>query len=390
MKRFAISMLFLGALAMILSARPIAAQVSVSISIGGFYDELAPYGRWIDCRYGQCWVPGGVAAGWQPYSNGQWIYTEYGWTWMSDDPWGGNPYHYGTWTYLNRYGWSWVPGTVWAPAWVTWSYGSNFVGWAPLPPTIVFGASGYSGRAIVVNPSQYVFVPTNRFVGSNVASVRVSAQQNATIFRHTTHVTRFGVSGGIVRNTAIPVATIQHAAGVTIETRSIRDARATPRSIAAGSTGKSRHVAIVAPAREVKATAAARSRAGSQSTAPSKQKGRKPDVQREPGRAKPQRQERMAPKPQEASPGKSNGQAATRAPAHSRKEAPKKPGRAMAPAPQSRHDAAPAQPRQQPPARVEANPSAGRAPARAGKPASPKQGSKSKKPVKQEKDDKPH
>ena len=190
MKKLSITVLFLGALAMGFSAQPAQAQVSVSISIGGFYDELSPYGRWIDCRYGQCWVPARVKADWQPYSNGQWVYTEYGWTWMSDDPWGGNPYHYGTWTTLDRYGWCWVPGTVWAPAWVTWSYSNSYVGWAPLPPTVVLGVSGYAGSAVVVNSTQYVFVPMNRFVNTSVSSVRVSAQQNATIFRQTTSVAR--------------------------------------------------------------------------------------------------------------------------------------------------------------------------------------------------------
>ena len=235
MKRFAITTLLLGALAMVCAAVPAKAQVNVNVSIGGFYDELSPYGRWIDCSYGQCWVPERVSADWQPYTNGQWVYTEYGWTWMSDDPWGGSPYHYGTWTSLDRYGWCWVPGTVWAPAWVTWSYGNNYVGWAPLPPSVAFGASGYSGRAVVVSTTQYVFVPMNRFVGTNVNSVRVSARQNATIFRQTTAVTSFGVSGGIVRNTAIPVATIERAAGVRIQTHNISDARTTPRSMAAGS-----------------------------------------------------------------------------------------------------------------------------------------------------------
>ena len=49
----------------------------MNVSIGGFYDELAPYGQWVDCSYGQCWVPARVASDWQPYSNGQWIYTQY-------------------------------------------------------------------------------------------------------------------------------------------------------------------------------------------------------------------------------------------------------------------------------------------------------------------------
>jgi hypothetical protein len=254
MKSFAIRALFVAAAAIGLTASRAQAQVDVNVSIGGFYDELAPYGQWVDCSYGQCWVPARVAADWQPYSNGQWIYTQYGWTWASNDPWGGNPYHYGTWASIEGYGWSWVPGTVWAPAWVTWSYSNNYVGWAPLPPTVVFGASGYSGRPIVVRETQYVFVPTNRFVGGNVTAVRVPAQQSAAIFKQTRPVTGFAVSGGIVRNTALPIATIERASGGKIETQSIQSARTAPHAVAAGPAKWS----VVAPAREVKAAVAAR------------------------------------------------------------------------------------------------------------------------------------
>jgi hypothetical protein len=259
MKKLTMRALLLAIAAAAVSAQPARAQVDadVNVSIGGFYDELAPYGRWVDCSYGQCWVPARVAADWQPYSNGQWIYTQYGWTWASNDPWGGNPYHYGTWASIEGYGWSWVPGTVWAPAWVTWSYSNNYVGWAPLPPTVVFGASGYSGRPIVVRETQYVFVPTNRFVGGNVTAVRVPAQQSAAIFRQTQPVTGFAVSGGIVRNTALPMATIERASGRTIETQSVQSARTAPRAIAAGPAKWS----VVAPAREVKAAVAARPQA---------------------------------------------------------------------------------------------------------------------------------
>ena len=167
MKRFAIRSLFVRAAVIAVAAQSAQAQVDVNVSIGGFYDELAPYGRWVDCSYGQCWVPARVAADWQPYSNGQWIYTEYGWTWVSNDPWGGNPYHYGTWASIEGYGWSWVPGTVWAPAWVTWSYSNNYVGWAPLPPTVVFGASGYSGaRSSFERRSTSSCRPTDSSVGT--------------------------------------------------------------------------------------------------------------------------------------------------------------------------------------------------------------------------------
>jgi len=311
MKRIAVATFLLVALGTVIPAQQASAQVSVSVSIGGFYDELSPYGQWVDCSYGECWIPRGVAAGWQPYSNGQWIYTRYGWTWVSNDPWGGNPYHYGTWAFVDRYGWAWVPGTVWAPAWVTWSYSDRYVGWAPMPPTVTFGITGYSGRAVVVNEAQYVFVPTNRFVGTNVTSVRVEPQRNAEIFRQVKPVTRFEVSGGIVRNEAVPVATVQRAMGSKIETREISTANTTPRTLSSGGAGKSQHVAIVAPARDVKAAHASRQGAAPHAaqTEPQRhQQQAKPPQQQ----AKPQQQQQeqaKAQKQQQARPPQQQEQA---------------------------------------------------------------------------------
>ncbi len=400
MNRSLVTTLLLCVLAMVVPARPAHAQVDVNMTVGGFYDELAPYGRWIDCSYGQCWVPARVNADWQPYTNGQWVYTDYGWTWMSDDPWGGNPYHYGTWTSLDRYGWCWVPGTVWAPAWVTWSYGNNYVGWAPLPPNIAFGESGYSGRAVVVSPTQYVFVPMNRFAGANVTSVRIAAKQNATIFRQTTPVTRFGVSGGIVRNTAIDAATIQRASGVRIETRNISEARSTPRSLTAG-TGGGRRLAIVAPAREVKAAIAARPQAVSRAAAPSPEMGRRTQVN-QPGRSaapeprqaqgqtiarvpvKPERREQTAPKAHRASPAESRGQTAQAPVQHPSKV----PGRSEARSTAPGREAAPAQSRQGPAPVVHSQ--VRQAPARVAQQVPPNQGSKRAKPAEEGKSEEKH
>jgi hypothetical protein len=374
MKKFLITTLFLGALAMVFPAQPTKAQVEVSVTIGGFYNELAPYGRWIDCRYGRCWVPRRVARRWQPYTNGRWVYTEYGWTWVSRDPWGGSPYHYGTWTYLRGHGWSWVPGTVWAPAWVTWSYSDRYVGWAPLPPSIVFGASGYTGSPVVVSQTQYVFVPTNHFVDTDVTSVRVSAQESAAIFRQTRPVTHFGVSDGIVRNTGIPIETIQAATGSRIETHSISAANTTPHSVTAGG-GKSRQVAVVAPAREVNAAVATRPQKTSRPAPSSKaEKGGKAQVSHESMSARPEsrqestvpreaakpgRREPRAPKAREAQPAQSHGQAA---------------------------QAAPAERRQEPPPRAAVDPGARHAPAPAAQAAPPKQDPGHEKPAKKEKE----
>src|SRR5262245_58340146 len=123
--------IFLAGLVTFAGAQP--AQAAASVSFSYFHDSLAPHGRWIvTAQYGQVWAPA-VSAGWQPYVNGQWAYTDWGWTWVSADPWGEIPFHYGTWVWLSAQGWVWVPGYVWAPAWVTWAYTPDFIGWAPVP-----------------------------------------------------------------------------------------------------------------------------------------------------------------------------------------------------------------------------------------------------------------
>src|SRR5690606_12331744 len=69
-------------------------QVSFQI----FYDELSPYGDWVnDPQYGYVWIPY-VDRDFRPYvSNGYWVNTEYGNTWYSDYEWGWAPFHYGRW-----------------------------------------------------------------------------------------------------------------------------------------------------------------------------------------------------------------------------------------------------------------------------------------------------
>jgi hypothetical protein len=297
MKRIAATTIFLGVLGMVIPAPEARAQVSVSVSIGTFYDELSPFGEWVDCTYGECWIPRGVGAGWQPYTNGEWIYTRYGWTWVSSDPWGASPYHYGTWDFVDRYGWVWVPGTVWAPAWVTWSYSDSYVGWAPMPPKVAFGRAGYSGRPVVVNEAQYVFVPTNRFVGTNVTSVRVESRRNAEIFRQAKPVTRFEVSGGVVRNVAVPMATVQRAMGHRIETREIGTAHTTPRTVSSGGVGRSGQVAIVAPARDVKAAHASWQGAAPHAAKPHQQP-QPQNQQAQPQQPQPKAQQQHQPKTQ--------------------------------------------------------------------------------------------
>ncbi len=102
-----------------------------------FYDELSPYGNWIDYPdYGYVWSPN-VSSDFRPYAtNGYWVYTDYGWTWASDYHWGWAAFHYGRWFYDDYYGWLWMPGHQWAPAWVVWGNYNDYYCWAPLAPYV--------------------------------------------------------------------------------------------------------------------------------------------------------------------------------------------------------------------------------------------------------------
>ncbi|MBS1501327.1 MAG: hypothetical protein JST32_04650 [Bacteroidetes bacterium] len=102
-----------------------------------FYDELSPFGRWVDYpSYGYVWSPD-VGTDFDPYvTNGYWVYSDYGWTWASGYTWGWATFHYGRWFFDDYYGWLWVPGDEWAPAWVTWGQSGDYLCWAPLAPGV--------------------------------------------------------------------------------------------------------------------------------------------------------------------------------------------------------------------------------------------------------------
>ncbi len=71
-----------------------------------FYDQLDPYGTWVEYQnYGYVWMPD-VDQGFIPYgTDGHWVFTDNGWTWVSDYSWGWAPFHYGRWAYDDTYGW---------------------------------------------------------------------------------------------------------------------------------------------------------------------------------------------------------------------------------------------------------------------------------------------
>ncbi len=162
---------------------PAYAQVS-----GEFQEALEQYGEWRrHPRFGDVWVPTGLARDWRPYEVGHWVYTEeWGWYWVSDDQegdWGWVTYHYGRWAFDRGLGWFWVPGDEWAPAWVDWRYSDDYVGWAPLPPDEL--ADAYEAE-----PAYWVFVPGRYMTAPRLRSYYVPRERRVSILGRTRIVNR--------------------------------------------------------------------------------------------------------------------------------------------------------------------------------------------------------
>jgi len=159
------------------------AQASVSFQL--FYDELSPYGRWVDYpNYGYVWIPD-VDRGFSPYgSDGHWIYTYDGWAWVSNYSWGWAPFHYGRWAYDNSYGWLWVPNNEWGPAWVTWRRSEGYYGWAPMEPGISIEVS-FGGRYRAPN-ERWIFVRDRDFGRTNINNYYINQTNNLTIINNST------------------------------------------------------------------------------------------------------------------------------------------------------------------------------------------------------------
>lgn len=138
----------------------------VPISVQTFYDELLPYGDWINTRdYGYVWRPYTENQDeFRPYSSrGNWAYTDLGWTWVSDYQWGWAVFHYGRWYFDDYLGWMWIPGNEWAPAWVTWGEYNDLWAWAPMGPNnhVNVNINWHAPR------SWWTFVPRHHFCSSN-------------------------------------------------------------------------------------------------------------------------------------------------------------------------------------------------------------------------------
>ncbi|MCX7015887.1 MAG: hypothetical protein NTW86_25585 [Candidatus Sumerlaeota bacterium] len=197
-----------------------------SVSIRLFYDSLAPYGTWVDdATYGRCWIPGGVAAGWRPYTQGYWAYTDYGWTWVSDEPWGWAAFHYGWWVYDPYWGaWKWIPGTVWAPAWVVFRANDDHIGWAPCPPRYYVSAAYVDyDDPYFVDWNAWVFVPRRHFCDHHASGYYVSPARNSAFLHDTHNVTSFERHGDRLINRSFGAREIEEAAGRRVEQLRVED-----------------------------------------------------------------------------------------------------------------------------------------------------------------------
>jgi len=205
-----------------------AAPVSADFRIA-----LEPFGAWRHSnRFGDVWVPVNRARDWRPYTVGHWIYTDdFGWYWVADDQeadWGWITYHYGHW-YLDReFGWIWVPGDVWAPAWVAWRSGDEYVGWAPDPPDEVIAS-------VDDDPAYWCFVGTPDLFAPSIVAVILPATRVVEVFRRTELVNRTVLLRGpgqhFAVNPGIPSSFVASASG-----RPIRSFQVRPR-VLAGTAG---------------------------------------------------------------------------------------------------------------------------------------------------------
>lgn len=179
-----------------------------TVNLGFFYDDLAPYGNWVQSpSYGWVWTPLGVADTWRPYEDGHWAWTDQGWTWLSDEPFGWATYHYGRWYDDSTLGWSWVPGYEWAPSWVSFMEAPDYIGWAPLPPSVRL-VSGFNGGRIALAPASYVFVPEREFLAPSIVDFAVPAPRVLPIWRTARNVTFYRLAGDRVFVTGVPVERI--------------------------------------------------------------------------------------------------------------------------------------------------------------------------------------
>jgi hypothetical protein len=202
-----------------------------------FYDYLAPYGVWVAFQpYGYVWLPRHVDFQWRPYSSGRWLWTDYGWTWIAEEEWGWIPFHYGRWGWDNALGWFWVPGTVWAPAWVSWRWGDLYIGWAPLPPDVEFIA-GVGIRSPYDFPDYYWnFVEGRYFQYDYLNRYVLPHERNSGILRHSVRKSDLALRDRQIFDDGLGVDEVRRLTRSDVSRHEVEDARSPKDIIVSGET----------------------------------------------------------------------------------------------------------------------------------------------------------
>jgi hypothetical protein len=212
---------------------------ATQVSDDYFYDNLSPYGAWVDVDgYGLVWRPTVVVTspGWQPYRDrGRWIYSDAGYYWLSDYSWGAITFHYGRWFSHPRWGWCWWPDTVWAPSWVTWRYDNSYCGWAPLPPHSYYHHGGgfyYHDQRVSVGFGfglgiyAYTYVPWSRFHDPRPYYHCLPYARSVAVHRQTTVVNDYGSGhNNTVINRGIPKDRVREHTGNDVRPVAVRAVR---------------------------------------------------------------------------------------------------------------------------------------------------------------------
>lgn len=200
------------------------AQVQVSVDFQIFYDDLSPYGSWVDnSNYGYVWAPD-VSYGFTPYgTDGYWVFTDDGWTWVSNYSWGWAPFHYGRWFYDSYYGWLWAPDSEWGPGWVTWRRSEGYYGWAPIGPGISIDLAYSNGYSLPYN--QWNFVRDIDFGRTNIYNYYLNSSSYTTIINNSTVINNIYTDGtsNVRYNTGPDRNDVERQAGKTFTPFTIRE-----------------------------------------------------------------------------------------------------------------------------------------------------------------------
>ena len=186
------------------------------ISFQTFYNELAPYGQWVeDYDYGYLWIPH-VNRNFQPYaSDGYWTMTNYGNTWVSDFSWGWAPFHYGRWIRDDFLGWAWIPGYEWAPAWVSWRSGGGQYGWAPMGPRMSVNVN------VNIPWSHWTFLPQRYMYGPNMH--RYYNRGNRNYYNQTTIINNTNIYNNYTYYSGPSVQDVERSTGRRVSVRNVNN-----------------------------------------------------------------------------------------------------------------------------------------------------------------------